>query len=108
MISIGAKLEVREGKIKIGSNCVITFGCIIVSHDYTAKLLHPGDYSAGEIVIEDNVYIGVGPVILKNVNIGRGSIIAAGSVITEDVPPNTLVIYNRKQVIKNLESYMPK
>jgi len=41
--------------------------------------------------IEDNVWIGAGAVILPGVRIGRGSIVAAGAVVREDVPPGALV-----------------
>ena len=43
------------------------------------------------IVIGDNVWIGMGAMILKGVTIGEGSIIAAGAVVTKDVAPNTIV-----------------
>lgn len=49
----------------------------------------PGVFSA-PIVIEDDVWISFGVTILKGVRIGRGSVIAAGAVVTEDVPPGTL------------------
>jgi len=81
MVSFGAKLDVRRGKIKIGNNCIITFGCILVSHDATAYILDPGDDGLGAIEVEDNVYIGVGSIILRNVRIGRGAIIGAGSLL---------------------------
>jgi acetyltransferase-like isoleucine patch superfamily enzyme len=43
-----------------------------------------------QIVIEDEVWIGFGAIILSGVKIGRGSIIAAGSVVTRDVPPYSI------------------
>ena len=103
MISLGAKLDVRRGQITIGKNCTITYGCILVSHDATARILRHEDNGAGKIVIEDNVYIGVGTIILRNVRIGQGAIIGAGSVITKDVPPYAVVIGNPQQVIKMIK-----
>ncbi|HZK59489.1 MAG TPA: CatB-related O-acetyltransferase [Cryobacterium sp.] len=44
-----------------------------------------------EIVIGDDVWIGYGSVILSGVTIGRGAVVAAGSVVTEDVPPYAIV-----------------
>jgi len=53
-------------------------------------------------VIEDDVWIGFKATILKGVTIGRGSVIAAGSVVTKDVPPYTLVAGNPAQIIRSL------
>ena len=47
--------------------------------------------SKGAVIIEDEVWIGYGALILSGVTIGKGSIIAAGSVVTRDVPPYAIV-----------------
>lgn len=47
--------------------------------------------SRGDIVIDDDVWIGHGVTILSNVHVGRGAILAAGAVITSDVPPYAVV-----------------
>jgi len=99
MISLGAKLDVRRGEIIIGNNCTITYGCILLSHDATAKWLHPGDNGAGKIIIEDDVFIGVGTIVMRNVRIGKGAIIGAGSVITKDVPAGAIVTGNPQRII---------
>lgn len=49
------------------------------------------------VVIEDDVWIGTGAIILKGVTIGRGAVIAAGAVVTKDVPPYTIYISENKQ-----------
>jgi len=102
MISLGAKIDVRRGKITIGNNSTITHGCKLVSHDASAKRIDPSDNGAGTIIIKDNVYIGVGSIILRNVCIGQRAIIGAGSVITKDVPPLAVVVGNPQRVIKFL------
>ena len=51
-----------------------------------------------KIIIEDDVWIGYGSVVLTGVRIGRGSIIAAGSVVTKDVPPYAIVAGNPAKV----------
>jgi acetyltransferase-like isoleucine patch superfamily enzyme len=45
----------------------------------------------GEVVIEDEAWVGANVTILKNVHIGRGAIVAAGAVVTRDVGPNEIV-----------------
>ena len=62
-----------------------------------------GNILTAPIVIEDHVWIGFNCIILKGVTIGKGAIIAAGSVVTKNVPPFTLVGGNPAKVIKQLE-----
>lgn len=47
--------------------------------------------SKGDIIVEDDVWIGYGSIILSGVHIGQGAVIAAGSVVTKDVPPYAIV-----------------
>jgi acetyltransferase-like isoleucine patch superfamily enzyme len=53
-----------------------------------------------EIIVEDDVWVGAGSIILKGVRIGRGSVIAAGSIVTKDVPPYAIVGGSPAKVIK--------
>ena len=56
--------------------------------------------SKGDLVIEDNVWIGEGASILGHVRIGEGAVIAANSVVTKDVPPYTMVAGVPARIIK--------
>lgn len=56
--------------------------------------------SKGDIVVKDDVWIGFNSVILSGVTIGQGAVIAAGSVVTKDVPPYSVVAGNPAKVIK--------
>lgn len=103
MISLRAKIDVRRGQIIIGNNCVITYGCVLVSHDMSAMHINPEDDGAGSIIIGDNVYIGVNSVILRNVTIGNNSVIGAGSIVTKDIPPNVVAVGNPARVIKQIK-----
>lgn len=53
------------------------------------------------IVIGDHVWIGMRAVILKGVHIGNGAVVASGSVVTRDIPPNTLVAGVPARIIKH-------
>ncbi|MBP6872851.1 MAG: acyltransferase [Bacteroidales bacterium] len=55
------------------------------------NVLKEGYVQSKPILIGDNVWIGMRAIILKGVTIGNGSIVAAGAVVTKDVPPNTVV-----------------
>ncbi|MFM7320021.1 MAG: acyltransferase [Armatimonadota bacterium] len=54
------------------------------------------------IVIEDGAWIGLQCIVLAGVTIGHGAVVSAGSVVTQDVPPDTLVQGNPAVVVRNL------
>jgi maltose O-acetyltransferase len=62
---------------------------------------------AAAIHIEDNVWITMNVIVLPGVRIGQNSIIAAGSVVTKDVPQNTIVAGNPAKVIRNIDRSYP-
>lgn len=76
--------------ITIGDDVVISEGVIIRDSD-NHELLYDGYKKTQPISIGNHVWIGIGATILKGVNIGDGAVIAAGSVVTKDVPSGVLV-----------------
>jgi acetyltransferase-like isoleucine patch superfamily enzyme len=62
----------------------------------------PDETASGPIEIESNAWIGFNSIILKGVRIGRGSIVACGSVVTSDVPPFSIAAGNPARVVKTL------
>ncbi len=80
-------------EIKIEDNCNIGNNCVIVDHDHTqiGGKAEGKIFSAGPVVIKENVWLGANVTILKNVTIGEGAIVAAGAVVTHDVEPSTIV-----------------
>jgi acetyltransferase-like isoleucine patch superfamily enzyme len=99
---------VIEGQVRIGSFVKIEANCFIPTHSVLGSrvFLGPGvtitndryplrmreRYRPEGCVIEDNVTIGAAVVILPGVRIGAGSFVAAGAVVTRDVPPGRLVV----------------
>ncbi len=70
------------------------------------KLVEHGfDIKAAPIVIEDDVWIGFGASVIGGVRIGRGAIVGAGTMVTKDVPPFTVVVGNPMRVIRQLEPF---
>jgi acetyltransferase-like isoleucine patch superfamily enzyme len=66
-------------------------------------------FKSKPVVIEDKVWIAINTLVLKGVTIGYGSIVAAGAVVTEDVPPYSIVAGNPAKVVKKLEKgYAPR
>ena len=84
-------------RIHIGDRTMIASRATILAHRRDLKDYHRGQniqelpYVLDDVVIEEDVIIGIGCLILPGVRIGRGSMIAAGSVITKDVPEYTIV-----------------
>lgn len=104
MISWGAKLDARGGRIIIGDRCTITYGCIILSHDRSKKRINSKDKGKGTVRLGNDMFIGVNSVLLRNVTIGDYSIVSAGSVVTKDVPPSVVVAGNPARIIRKLTS----
>jgi len=105
MISLRAKFDITRGKIIIGNNCTITYGCILCSHDASARHIDINDTGEGIVLIEDHVHIGVNSVILRNVRIGKNSVIGAGSVVTRDIPSNCVAVGNPCTVIRKISRF---
>ena len=61
-----------------------------------------GDVVTKPVTIEDGCWIGLGAMILPGVTVGHGSIVAAGAVVDQDVPPDSHVIGNPAQVVRQL------
>ncbi|MER3545461.1 MAG: transferase [Chloroflexota bacterium] len=77
---------------------------VAVNHvfdDPTRPFIEQGITAQG-IVIEDDVWIGSGAIITDGVHIGKGAVIAAGAVVTQDVPPHTVVAGVPARVIKEI------
>lgn len=78
-------------QISIGNNTDIAAGVLIQDYDGHVLLPNTRETSALPISIGNNVWIGANSVILKGVTIGEGAVVAAGSIVTKDVPPKCLV-----------------
>lgn len=85
----------------LGGNHTINGCCTFPLKSYKYKKQHVDDAKTkGPIVVEDDVWIGYGSIILSGVSIGRGAVIAAGSVITKNVPCYSIVAGNPARVVK--------
>jgi len=103
---IGDRTEIHAGrKVEIGNGCDISWDCNILDRDY--HKLDSDTESIKPVKICDNVWIGCGCTILKGVTVGEGAVIAAGSVVTRDVAPHTLVGGNPARLIKENVVWRP-
>ena len=95
---INSDCKIRCSKnISIGDNCAISHDVTIMDSDYHQI---EGEKNTKPIVIADDVWIGTRCTVLKGVTIGEGAVIAAGSIVTKDVMPHTLVAGNPARVVR--------
>jgi acetyltransferase-like isoleucine patch superfamily enzyme len=122
---IGASVEVQKNAF-IGSNCKIsshTFICegvtieddVFVGHGVmfindsypratsNGQLQTEADWSVEPTVVKKGASIGSNSTILSKVTIGENAIVGAGSVVTRDVPPNTIVAGNPARILRTIE-----
>ena len=91
-----------EAPVTIGSHVFIGPGCSLLTavHPLDVQERNKGIEKALPITIGDNVWLGGNVTVLPGVSIGEGSVIGAGSVVTRDVPPRTVVAGNPARIIR--------
>jgi acetyltransferase-like isoleucine patch superfamily enzyme len=90
-IQAGCNLKGFLGSVRIGRNVQIAPHCAFspYEHDFDdleVPIKSQGIRSAGDIVLEDDVWLGIGVKVLEGVHIGKGAVIGAGAVVTKDIP----------------------
>lgn len=86
-----------QQSVTIGEKCAISWDVLITDTDYHQL---DGAPNVAPVKIGDRVWIGAKAIVLKGVSIGNGAAIAAGSVVTKDVPAGALVAGNPAKVIR--------
>jgi maltose O-acetyltransferase len=113
LLSIG-EYTIITGPLRVDLGAPVRIGtCVRIGHDVTlltithaigSKELRSGKSEAWEIEIGDGAWLASRVTVLPKVRIGAGSIVAAGAVVTRDVPPNTLVAGVPARVVRTLET----
>jgi acetyltransferase-like isoleucine patch superfamily enzyme len=107
----GAYLELGEGfinneaRISCAGEIIIGNGVAIAAQsvlmDKNHHQISGGKPEVGRIIIEDNVWIGIRATILSGVTIGEGAVVAAGAVVTRNIPPRTFCAGVPARVIRD-------
>jgi acetyltransferase-like isoleucine patch superfamily enzyme len=118
---LNGALVMAEERIDIGSHCLISWNVGIADSDFhplepaqrliDAQALAPffkdrpprPKLKITPVKIGDNVWIGMGAVILKGVTIGDNSVVAAGAIVTKSIPANTIVAGNPAIEVKKFQ-----
>jgi len=110
-LEIGARTLVNYGTaisaqqlVRIGPRCLIGTYCLMMDNDFhriepERRLERP---ESRPIVLGENVWLGGHVIVMSGVTIGDDSVVGAGSVVTRDVPPRTLVAGVPARVIREL------
>lgn len=105
-VDIGENVLFRGGAgIVVGDRCLIAAGAIITSVGHPVELPRWGKTIGKPIKIGDDVWIGANAVVLPGVQIGNGSVVGAGAVVTRNVPENCVVVGVPAQVIKKIKHF---
>jgi acetyltransferase-like isoleucine patch superfamily enzyme len=119
---LGDFTVVNPANVTIGDHCGINHGVFILGHERIeigshvvlsarVMLIDTGlevagfantefpAHTSGPIRIEDGAWIGAGAIVLPGVTIGKKSVVGAGSIVTRDVPPYSVVVGNPARVI---------
>jgi acetyltransferase-like isoleucine patch superfamily enzyme len=114
---IGSSVIACATHIDIGSDVLISWGCTIVDHNSHAIAFSQRKLDVKEwyynrkdwtnvrmnpVKIGDKAWLGLNTVVMKGVEVGEGSIVAAGSVVTKSIPPWTIVAGNPATVIRQI------
>jgi len=100
IINKGATI-LPPGIVEIEDNVLIGPNVQIVTVDHDLEDRH-NLYHFGKVTIKNNAWLGIGVTICPGVTIGKNSVVAAGSVVTDDVPDNTMVGGVPAKIIKKL------
>ena len=93
LLGVGSIINASKGKVIIGDNVAIAPHVKIFSysHHYEPEKNIIECYKISDVIIENNVLIGAGAIILPGVTIGKGSIIASGAVVNKNIEENSIV-----------------
>ena len=93
-----------SGKIVIGSNVMFGPKCSLFAENHvftdTTQTIKSQGVKQKGITVEDDCWIGSNTIILDGVTIGKGSVIGAGTLVTKDVPPGSVIINKRQRVVQ--------
>lgn len=108
-----ARIDItRPSLVEIGNNVDMNHNFQIMTHDWASgvfrNVFHNILPSSGKVKIGNNIYFGTDVIVLKGVTIGDNCVIAAGSIITKNIPSNSVVAGAPAKVLCSLEDYYEK
>jgi acetyltransferase-like isoleucine patch superfamily enzyme len=105
------EMQIDPHLLQIGNHVAIASGVSFLAHDGTSWPFHAGNppsVTNGSVIIGDNCFIGYRAILYPNIRIGPNAVVGAGSVVTSDVSPNTLVMGVPARPFGSIEKYREK
>jgi acetyltransferase-like isoleucine patch superfamily enzyme len=99
-VNYGSSL-VSSNHVKIGDDCLFGTHVMVMDCDFHRVEDKAWDTTGEPVIIEDRVWLGNRSIVLKGVKIGHDAVVAAGSVVTKDVPPRTVVAGVPARVVRH-------
>lgn len=110
-VSIGESTHIQsrcniigcKGSVVIGKRVEIAPNCAFYPYNHAIdlgrRIREQPLTSNGDIIVEDDVWLGFGTIVLDGVHIGEGAVIGAGSVVTKNIPPNAIAIGSPARIV---------
>lgn len=95
--------------VSIGNQVTISHGVDFITHDGAlriARAKYPNAYIYGRIQVADHCFLGAHCVLLPGTNVGEGSVIGSGSIVTGEIPPGVVAIGVPAKPVKSVEEYI--
>jgi acetyltransferase-like isoleucine patch superfamily enzyme len=98
------QISAYKGSVRIGKRGEIAPSCAFYPYDHSfwpdVSIRKQPLKSKGDIILGDDVWLGFGVIVLDGVNIGNGAIVGAGSVVTNNIPDDSIAVGNPARVVK--------
>lgn len=128
VIEIGGGTSIQDrcilvGDVKLGRNCLLSLNVLITSgrhyynlfpswlisdqDSYVANNKDLNEVHSRQVVVEDDCWLGVNSVVMPGITIGKGAVVGANSVVTQDVYPYTVVVGAPARVVKKRLDFVP-
>jgi acetyltransferase-like isoleucine patch superfamily enzyme len=105
------------GGITLGDRCVVSEDVKILTHDYSMDRVaelrewiapHQELYRSATVRIDNHSFVGMGAILMPGVHVGAGAVVAAGSVVTRDVAPMTVVAGNPATLLCTVDEWVQR